>query len=215
MMKWLQKIVFIILLISGNAKFSAATLHTIEASNFQFAQPFDSILVGDTVKWVWVEGNHTTTSNGIPAGATPWNMLLDDHHTSYTYVVSLAGTYGYISVPDAPLMGGEFVATWPTGISNPAMAVSNFNIIGNPSRSTIQFHFTVAHPPSGLAATDGVADVSLYNILGTKIQTLYRGSIPPGDFRKVISLSSGISEGIYFVTLKIGDAMLTKRVVIQ
>lgn len=214
-MKSLQKALLIILLISGNMKFSAAALYTIEASNFQFTQPFDTILVGDTVKWVWVEGNHTTTSNGIPAGASPWNVLLDEHHTSFTYVISYSGTYGYISVPDAPLMGGEFVAMWPTGISNPAMAVSDFNIIGNPSRTHIQFHFTIAQPPSGFAANDGVVDVSLYNILGTKVQTLYRGNIPPGDFRKAVPLRSGISEGIYFVTLRIGDEMLSKRVVVQ
>ena len=214
-MKWLQKILLVVLVISGSTKFSKATLYTIEANDTQFVQPFDTILVGDTVKWVWVGGNHTTTSNGIPSGATPWNVLLDDHHTNFTYPVSLGGTYGYISVPDAPLMGGEFVAVWPTGISNPAMAVSNFSIIGNPSRSSIHFHFTNDQPPSGLSAADGVVDVSLYTILGTRVQTLYRGIIPPGEFQKVVPLYSDIRAGIYFVTLRMGDAMLTKRVVIQ
>ena len=213
-MKTLQKVLLVTLLIAGSVKFSKATLYTIDASNFIFTQNFDSILVGDTVKWVWVEGDHTTTSNGIPTGALAWNVLIDKLHTSYTYVVSYAGTYNYISVPDAPLMGGSFVATWPTGISNPSVSISNFSIIGNPSRGNIQYHFTAALPVN--------IDVSLYNILGTKIQTLYSGYLPGGDFVQTSPVSSGLSPGIYFVTLsvrtpseKIDDAMLTKRVVIQ
>ncbi|HYV94587.1 MAG TPA: T9SS type A sorting domain-containing protein [Chitinophagales bacterium] len=214
-MKLLQKILLAVLLSSGCVKFSKATQYTIEAINFQFTQPFDSILVGDTVKWVWVEGNHTTSSNGIPPGAEAWTKPLDEQNTSYTYVVLFSGTYNYISVPDGPLMGGKFVASWPTGISNPSVAISNFNIIGNPLRSNIQFQFTLTQPLSGLTATDRVVDVSLYNILGTKIQTLYRGNIPSGEFHESVSLSSNISNGIYFVTLEIGDATLTKRVVVQ
>jgi plastocyanin len=197
------------LLVAVNVKSSKGMLYTIEADSNQFTQNFDTIVVGDTVKWVWVAGSHTTTSNGIPPGATTWNVLLDDHHTSFTYVVLFGGTYDYISVPDAPLMGGEFVAMWPTGISNPSMAVSDFNIIGNPSRNTIEFHFTLAKP------SEEFVDVSLYNILGTKIQTLYHGNISSGSFSETVSLASSISRGIYLVTLKIGDAILTKRVVIQ
>ena len=213
-MKSLQTILLVVILIAGSVKFSKATLYTIEASNFIFTQNFDSILVGDTVKWVWLEGDHTTTSNGIPTGAAPWNVLIDKLHTSYTYVVSFSGTYNYISVPDAPLMGGSFVASWPTGISNPSISISNFTIIGNPSRRNFQYHFTAAH--------SGTIDVSLYNILGTRIQTLYHGYLPGGDFLQASSLSCGLSSGIYFVMLSVGtptektvNAILTRRVVIQ
>lgn len=199
--------ILILLLMIGTFKFSAATSYIIETSDFQFTQSFDSILVGDTVKWVWVSGDHTTTSNGVPFSATPWNVLIDKYHTSFTYVVSVAGTYDYISVPDAPLMGDEFVASWPTGISIPSSAVTNFSVYGNPVHNNIQFHFMLLHPEN--------VDVSLYNLLGVKSQSLLHGYISATDFSDQVSLLPASAPGIYFIILKTDDAMLTKRIVIE
>src|SRR4030095_717305 len=74
-----------ILILNLTTTSSKATTYTIQASNFQFLPDSISVLVGDTIKWVWLDGNHTTTSNGIPDAAAPWNVLLDSFHTSFTY----------------------------------------------------------------------------------------------------------------------------------
>lgn len=214
-MKSIRNFFIAIVLMAVSSKFSFAAHYTIEADSSEFIQSFDSVVVGDTIKWIWLEGNHTTTSNGIPSGAQPWNEMLDDHNTSFTYVVIVGGTYDYISVPDAPLMGGTFVATWPTGISNAEAVVSNFNIIGNPVRDNIQFQFSITESSSSFTTTGSGVDISLYNIYGMKLQTLYHNNIPAAELTEEVALKPGIHDGIYFVVLRVDEAMITRQIVIQ
>lgn len=140
-MKSIFHFIFLFAFFSSFSLFSRAATYTIQVSDFQFTQDFDTIQVGDTVKWVWINGVHTTTSNGIPLGAQPWNVELNQFNTSFTYVVKGGGTYNYISVPDAPLMGGSFVVTNPVGITNVTLLVTNLNIIRNPIRYKIDYSF--------------------------------------------------------------------------
>ncbi len=72
-----------------------AAVHRISTSNFQFSPSTVNAIVGDTVKWVWLEGFHTTTSKSIPTGATTWNHDLKVATDSFTYVLTVAGTYNY------------------------------------------------------------------------------------------------------------------------
>jgi plastocyanin len=194
-------------LLGAQAFLSKATTYTIEAGDFQFTQNFDTVTVGDTIKWVWINGNHTTTSNGIPAGAQPWSVELNQFNTSFTYVVKYGGTYNYISVPDAPLMGGSFGAVYPVGISSVSIPAYNFSISGNPSRSSIHFSF-------GLSKAS-VVDISLYNLAGNRVQQLYYGLLSDGFYQQTSPLQSSLAPGLYFVTLRIGPGVVTKTVVIQ
>ncbi len=92
-------------------------VYEVRVKNFEFLQPFDTVFVGDTIRWIWEEGIHTTTSNGIPPGAMPWNALLDQHHPVFEYVIWVVGRYEYISLTAAPLMGSSFVVAQPTSLS--------------------------------------------------------------------------------------------------
>ena len=206
-MKTVFRFIFLLVIFLSQIIISRATTYIIETSDFQFTQDFDTIQVGDTVKWVWINGVHTTTSNGLPPGAQPWSVELNQFNTSFSYVVKGGGVYNYISVPDAPLMGGSFVVANPVGISNVSMPAYNFNLIGNPVRDKIEYSFALSENSS--------VDISLYNIVGNKIQTLYEGALPEGYHHETFSLTQNISPGIYFVALRIGEATLTKRLVIQ
>jgi plastocyanin len=207
MIKTLLGILFAVILICGSIKISFATIHIIETADYQFTQNFDSILVGDTVKWVWISGDHTATSNGIPFTAAPWNVLIDKLHTSFTYVVNVGGTYNYISVPDAPQMDGKFVATWPTAIADLSMENSDFNITGSPGSGIIKVHFYLSQPAG--------VNISLHNIFGVKSQILYDGYVTAAHFSQEFFLSGNITAGLYLVTVRMGDAIHTRRVVIQ
>ncbi|MCS6991129.1 MAG: hypothetical protein NZL95_04635 [Chitinophagales bacterium] len=105
---------------------ATALVHEIAVKNFEFIQPFDTVRVGDTIRWKWLEGNHTTTSNGIPAGAQPWNELLTQRHPEFTYVITVAGLYQYLSIPYAPVMGSSFIAIDASGLADPPVIVGCF-----------------------------------------------------------------------------------------
>jgi plastocyanin len=77
-------------------KSSFATTHTVNVSNNQFSPATVNAVVGDVIKWVWIEGFHTTTSVTIPSGAATWSQQLDANGvTTFSYTVTKAGTYDY------------------------------------------------------------------------------------------------------------------------
>ncbi len=56
---------------------------------FRFAPDTLQIAYGDTVRWVWVEGSHTTTEfdgNQCTGGAGLWNALVDEFNPTFTVV---------------------------------------------------------------------------------------------------------------------------------
>ena len=60
-----------------NVQQASSKVWTIDASNYIFTP--DTLLdvyVGDTIRWVWIEGSHTTTSKTIPDGAVSWDSPL-------------------------------------------------------------------------------------------------------------------------------------------
>jgi plastocyanin len=81
---------------------------TITVSDFQFTPASVSCCVGDTIKWVWSNGSHTTTSVTIPTGAATWDQVMDAGNTIYKYKVTVPGTYNYQCTPH--LMQASFTA---------------------------------------------------------------------------------------------------------
>lgn len=90
----------------------SATIHIITVHNFEFdpEEIFD-VMVGDTIRWVWVNGFHTTTSKTIPGGAASWDSPISSSVTSFDYNVEVPGTYIYGCTPHSPGMSGTFHVT--------------------------------------------------------------------------------------------------------
>ncbi|MCB0728479.1 MAG: T9SS type A sorting domain-containing protein [Ignavibacteriae bacterium] len=103
---------------------SLATTHVVTVSSFQFTPNTLSVAVGDTVKWQWIDGSHTTTSVTIPNGAASWNSPMTSANQTFSYAVTVAGTYNYQCTPHSAIMMGSFVAT--SGNGN-ALLTENFD----------------------------------------------------------------------------------------
>lgn len=106
---------------------------TISVSNFSFSPDGSTpstvtIALGDTVRWSWVSGNHTTTSSSatIPSGAATWNSNINSSTTFFEYKPTVAGTYNYVCTPHASMgMTGSFIVTGCTPPAKPAIASAN------------------------------------------------------------------------------------------
>ncbi len=101
---------------------SFATLQTVTVQNYSFTPSTFNINLGDSVKWVWVSGQHTTTSTTIPSGATTWNHNINSSSTSFLYVPNKVGTYNYHCAIHPTMMIASFVVNCPTPnitITNP------------------------------------------------------------------------------------------------
>ncbi len=110
-----------------------AATDTVHVANYQFTPATINVVVGDTVVWVWDEGNHTTTCDpsdpdipgtSLPAGAEPWNSLIDESNSTFQYVITVEGTYNYICIPHYPNMVGSIIATGALPVQ-----LANFTIV--------------------------------------------------------------------------------------
>ncbi len=116
-------IIFFLLLncfgFSANAK-----KHIVTVADFQFSPIIiPNVFVGDTIRWVWVSGNHTTTCDQnadpgtfSPAGAATWNASINSVSQSFQYKVTVAGQYQYTCVFHSVDMGGRFTASVATPV---------------------------------------------------------------------------------------------------
>ncbi len=76
-------LLLLIMMFLINSTNSYSVTHNVAVSNFSFTPSTINVTVGDTVKWNWVSGSHTTTCNGSsgttrPAGSASWK--------NFTYV---------------------------------------------------------------------------------------------------------------------------------
>jgi plastocyanin len=73
-----------------------STKWIVMVANFQFTpSSIPSVNSGDTIRWEWVSGTHTTTSTTIPAGAGTWDAPIDAVNTFFEYMPLISGTYNY------------------------------------------------------------------------------------------------------------------------
>jgi len=92
--KLLAQVLFIS--ISAFATNSYSTIRNVSVSNFVFTPASISANVGDTVRWTWINGGHTTTCDGskltsLPPGAAPWDAPITPGNPIFIYRITVAG----------------------------------------------------------------------------------------------------------------------------
>lgn len=97
--------------------------HIVNVGDFYFEPSNLTVEVGDTIRWVWIEGHHTTTSTTIPSGAQSWDSPITSAVTSFEYRVEVAGVYTYRCVPHSSVQTAQFTAVNPA----PTLSVSPTN----------------------------------------------------------------------------------------
>jgi len=121
-----------------------ATKHIVTVANFSFTPSSLNVTVGDTVRWVWSSGSHTTTSNPgeIPTGAAAWDHPITSSNQTFEYKVTVAGSYNYVCTPHAPNMAGTFTAT----VFTPTLLVAPSNRDVTAAAGTTTFNVTSNSP---------------------------------------------------------------------
>ncbi len=112
--------------------------HIVNVQNYAFVPANLSVQVGDTIRWVWINGSHTTTSTTIPTGAPAWDHPINSTNTFYEYRVNVAGVYDYLCIPHQNTQIGHFTATNPT----PTLAVTPSNQNVSASAGSTNFSVT-------------------------------------------------------------------------
>jgi plastocyanin len=198
----------ILILLSGAICFSKTWIIT-NSDAFTFTPATVTITLGDSVNFQLASIHDalevslaTWNVNGttpLPGFSTPdgGGLVLPAHLT--------VGTHYYVCMHHVASNGmkGMIIVQSVTGIEETAM-LANISIYPNPTNGKFNLEFNNADIPS-----EKDCNLEIYNINGQKIyQTpvLY----PTSEF----DLSTQ-SNGIYFIKIKNGQAVLTKKIVIE
>lgn len=180
-----------------------ATIVVITQEDLTFSPSSTTVVVGDTVRWVWTAGTHTTTSTSVPSGAATWNSPLTSAVTQFDYIVTVAGTYNYVCTPHASLgMTGSFTATASLGINDKSWLTSA-KLYPNPAKESTVLKLNAENSGSGT--------IIIYDLLGNQI-SMNDVSIKTGANSIQIPIEN-IYPGIYFIELKYNQAAIVRRFV--
>ncbi len=182
---------------------AGAAIHIIQVSSNQFNPNSTSVNVGDTVRFTWVSGNHTTTSVSIPNGAATWDSPMTSSVSQFDYKVTIAGTYGYKCTPHAGGgMVGTFSASGTTGIDFGG-AINLTSLYPNPFSNELFIEQGNEQPE--------YTQISISDILGKQIKSISIESLSVVSIGKRRIDVGELPKGIYFVTLK-GNGVKAKTV---
>jgi plastocyanin len=135
-----------------------STKWVVQVANFSFTpSSLPNVVLGDTVRWIYVSGVHTTTSTTIPAGAAPWDAPIDAGNTSYEYIPSVTGTYNYYCMHHPSMIASFTVAGFiPTLTVTPpnrnvtyVVGTTTFTVTSNTSWTAISDQPWCTVTPSG------------------------------------------------------------------
>ncbi len=191
----------------NNCSFS--TTWVVNTANFSFSPVnLPNVLVGDTVKWQWQNGDHTTTSLTIPAGAAPWDQILSISSQSFIYVIAVPGSFHYKCTPHFPGMEG-FITANVIGITPIQGEVpTSFSLeqnYPNPFNPSTEIRFGIPH--------SAFVKLTVLNLLGQEVEVLTSGQLNAGSYVADWN-ASDYPSGIYFYRLEAGTFMDTKRMIL-
>lgn len=183
---------------------SLATKHIVTVANYQFTPlNIPNVFVGDTIRWQWTDGSHTTTCNqnldpstAYPAGAATWNSAISATNPSFEYKVTVAGFYIYVCLPHTPDMVGTFTASVVSPVK-----FSSFSLVANKEKVQLKWtsenevnvdHYSIRRSTTGadfleianLKATEYYSLIKNYSFYDTKLepnQTYYYYNIAAVD----------------------------------
>ena len=150
----MKKNLFLLAAMFCMAIHSFATTHTITVADFTFSPTPITVNLGDTVKWVWASGTHTTTSTTIPTGATTWNSSITSSSTTFIYVPTVTGTYNYeCSIHAGMGMVGIFTVVSASGV-NDVNKTAIVSVYPNPASGTLHVQFNTPGSSVSVTMTD-------------------------------------------------------------
>ncbi len=172
-----------------------ATTWNITVQNYTFSPSNVNCSVGDTIKWTWVGGTHTTTSTSVPGGASSWNANINSSTPTFSYKVTVAGTYNYqCNFHFSMGMVGTINAS-PASI-NPVNPPAVTSVYPNPVHNQLNLQFNTAVYSGEAEAV--ITDMAGRIIAKQNMELSARQNIQQVDF-------SAIAAGTYLLNIYQAD----------
>ena len=203
----MKKSVFISMLFVLLSINSYATIRIITVQNYFFSPSPMVAYIGDTIKWQWVNGLHTTTAVTIPNLADSWDALIDGNNQTFLYVIQNPGPYNYHCSIHFN-MGMTGIINVPVGIKKIETPVSGFELkqnYPNPFNPATTIQFSIPEKSH--------VSLKIFDITGKEINSLINMELGEGSY-SIDFNGDELASGIYFYVLQTADFFNVKRMML-
>jgi plastocyanin len=197
---------------------STAEIFEVTQVNLTFQPQQITINPGDTVRWVWTSGSHTTTSGdpGTCTGDGLWDEPLNVSNPVVEVTFDDPGVFSYFCIPHCALDMNGSVTVEQDPSSAPGEAVSSARaeaslaVSPNPFNPRTTISFELPRPDHLL--------LEIYDAAGRQIATLVDRSLAAGthaiswDGRNDAGFD--LPSGIYYARSRTGNGSATARLVL-
>lgn len=192
----------------------AQTTHIVKVSDYVFTPADLTISKGDTVKWIWVKGVHTTTSEST-TGATVWDAPLDQNNPSFSNVFNNTGVFPYYCKYHVSLGMKGTITVGPT-----TYVKSNNSV---PYVYSLEQNYPNPFNPSTIIKysipEQSYITLIVYDIIGKEVATLVNEEKPAGNYEVEFDAvethsHESLPSGIYFYQIKAGNYVSTKKMIL-
>ena len=183
-----------------------ATKYTVQVGNYYFLPAeLNNIKPGDTIRWVWVDGAHTTTSKTIPSGAAPWDANITSISTFFEYVPTIPGNYSYKCTPHESMGMVASFSVESVGILERNKEVVKLTVSPNPAHGDVKVFAN--------GVTPGKVTISVLDMSGRVVLT-EDWRITSGKIETALDLSA-YPRGLYYIRLTGDKVTGGQQVVLQ
>jgi len=152
-----------------------------------------------------------------PIGTAPVNATV---YIDSTVVVDSTYTYSVVAYNEFEFSDTISFATimlHPVNVTPVNQVVNSFSLwqnYPNPFNPSTKIKFTIPQSPLlGGDGRGGLVTLKVYDVLGNEITTLVNEELPAGEYEVEFD-ASGLTSGIYFYKLKVGDLSDTKKLIL-
>jgi PKD repeat protein len=153
----------------------------------------------------------TGTGASVPQYAYDWgDQTSPGTSQTSTHTYAAAGTYTlcmiYVDLANSSCLDSNctIITVTATGIADPNAPSLNISATPNPFSSEININLSLN--------TNQSVDMVIYDLTGKQVAVLKSGTMAAGN-NLITWKPVGISEGIYFLQVKAGDTILTKKII--
>jgi len=184
---------------------SSSVAATVTATDFSFTAADVVIDAGQSVKWVWGNGTHTTT-NGVSSAPADnpgslWDAPLDAAHTEFTYQFNAPGYYPYFCRFHEGVMSGSVQVRAVTGVGGDATNRFRLMPAPNPFADKVNLHFVLDKDTRVL--------LDIFDLGGRKVGSILATDMSAGPhdvtWSGLDARQQPVVPGVYFARLLVGD----------
>lgn len=157
---------------------------------------------------LWMTFNDGETWTSIWSGTAGVNDIYVDKKTKTVYVRSAYSPNFYDR--DIPVKNDIWKRQISTSVEDNANLPTDFKnvtIAPNPAENFTQISFK--------NSTGGKVEIALYDVLGTKLRTIYSGTQEAGEQKILWNIPAEIPSGTYFLKIESGEQSVMEKIVIR